>query len=357
MKQFNKKIVLENGREFYGYGFGADSEAVNELVFNTSMAGYQEVIFDQSYTNQMVCMTYSLIGNYGITDEEYEKKAPALGGIVVREYNDSPSNFSYTKTLNELLEEYDIPAISGVDTRMITKIIRDEGSQKVLITDAQTPVEEAIAKINAYDIPTNGVQHVSCKKRWYSRTPNHKYDVVVIDCGLKYDLIRNLNKKGCNLIVVPYDTDVKTILSLKPQGVVVSSGPGNPKDAKHVIETVKELIGKLPVFGVGLGNQIIALAYGAETYKLKFGHHGSNHPVKDIKTGKIDISSQNNLYAVDADSLKAAGLKVTHIDVLDNAVEGIENEADKVFAVQFYPNSNELFDKFISTLKEENANA
>lgn len=357
MNQFNKKIVLEDGREFYGYGFGADKEAVNELVFNTSMVGYQEVIFDQCYSNQMVCMTYPLIGNYGITDEEYEKKNPSLGGVIVREYNDSPSNFSYTKTLNELLEEYGIPAISGVDTRMITKIIREEGIQKVLITNAETSVEEAVAKIKAYEMPTDAVAQVSCKKRWYSRTPNHKYDVVVIDCGLKYDLIRNLNKKGCNLIVVPYDTDVKTILSLRPNGVVISNGPGNPQDVQAVIDTVKELSGQLPIFGDGLGHQIIALAYGAKVSKLKFGHHGSNHPVKDVETGKIDMASQNHVYAVDEASLAGTGLRVTHVNVLDGTVEGIKHESDKTFSVQFYPGSDELFDKFIDTMKEEFKNA
>ena len=181
MKPFNKKIVLENGSEFYGYAFGADKEAVNELVFNTSMAGYQEIISDPSYTDQMVCMTYPLIGNYGITDEDFETRVPSMGGLIVREYNDLPSNFRYTKTLSEVLDEYDIPGISGVDTRKITRIIRDEGSQKVLITDASTPYEEALKRVREYAIPTDMVSRVSCKKRWYSRTPNHKYDVVAVD--------------------------------------------------------------------------------------------------------------------------------------------------------------------------------
>ena len=181
MKPYNKKIVLENGKEFYGYGFGADKEAINEIVFNTSMVGYQEIVSDPSYTDQMVCMTYPLIGNYGMTDEDYETKVPTMGGLIVREYNDLPSNFRYTKTLDEVLVEYDIPAISGVDTRMITRIIRDEGSQKVMICDADVPYEEALKKVKEYVIPTDMVSRVSCKKRWYSRTPNHKYDVVAID--------------------------------------------------------------------------------------------------------------------------------------------------------------------------------
>ena len=181
MKPFNKKIVLENGCEFYGWGFGADKEAINEIVFNTSMVGYQEIVSDPSYTDQMVCMTYPLIGNYGMTDEDYETKVPTMGGLIVREYNDLPSNFRYTKTLSEVLDEYSIPAISGVDTRKITRIIRDEGSQRVMITDASTPLEEALQRVRSYKIPTDMVSRVSCKKRWYSRTPNHKYDVVAID--------------------------------------------------------------------------------------------------------------------------------------------------------------------------------
>ncbi len=201
MKPFNKKIVLENGSEFYGYAFGADKEAVNELVFNTSMAGYQEIISDPSYTDQMVCMTYPLIGNYGITDEDFETRVPTMGGLIVREYNDLPSNFRYTKTLSEVLDEYDIPGISGVDTRKITRIIRDEGSQKVLITDASTPYEEALKRVREYAIPTDMVSRVSCKKRWYSRTPNHKYDVVAVDCGIKLNIVRKLNEKGCNVTV------------------------------------------------------------------------------------------------------------------------------------------------------------
>ena len=199
MKAFTKKIVLEDGREFYGYGFGSDREAINEIVFNTSMVGYQEIMSDPSYTDQMVVMTYPLIGNYGMADEDYETKTATVGGMIVREYNDLPSNFRYTKTLNEVFEEYDIPAISGVDTRTLTRIIRDEGSQKVIITSAQTPREEALARLHAYEMPHDMVARVSCKKRWLSRVANHKYDVVAIDCGIKYNIVRQLNHVGCNV--------------------------------------------------------------------------------------------------------------------------------------------------------------
>ena len=277
MKPFTKKIVLENGREFYGYGFGADREAINEIVFNTSMVGYQEIMSDPSYTDQMVVMTYPLIGNYGMADEDYETKNPTIGGMIVREYNDSPSNFRYTKTLNEVFEEYGIPAIWGVDTRTLTRIIRNEGSQKVIVTDAATPREEAMRKLAEYRLPHDMVSRVSCKKRWMSRVPNHKYDVVAVDCGIKHNIIRQLNRVGCNVTIVPYDSTVEEIMAFHPDGIVLSNGPGNPEDVTPVIGLVRQLRGKLPIFGICMGHQLISLAYGAKTVKMKFGHRGGNH--------------------------------------------------------------------------------
>ncbi len=360
MRPYNKKIVLENGSEFYGWGFGADREAVNEIVFNTSMVGYQEIMSDPSYTDQMVCMTYPLIGNYGITDEDYETKVPTMGGMIVREYNDLPSNFRYTKTLSEVLDEYGIPGISGVDTRKITRIIRDEGSQKVLITDASTPREKAMEMLLAYEIPHDMVARVSCKKRWYSRTPNHKYDVVAIDCGIKLNIVRKLNEKGCNVTVVPYNTSAEEIMKMRPDGLFLSNGPGNPEDVTPVINVVKELKGKLPIFGICLGHQMISLALGAKTFKMKFGHRGGNHPVMNLETGKIEITSQNHSYAVDCDSLKGTELKLTHKNLLDNTAEGVESPENRLFSVQYHPesapgpqDSEYLFDKFIALMKKE----
>lgn len=360
MKPYDKKIVLENGKEFYGYGFGANKTAVNEIVFNTSMVGYQEIISDPSYTDQMVCMTYPLIGNYGMADDDYETRVPTMGGLIVREYNDLPSNFRYTKTLSEVLDEYDIPGISGVDTRMITRIIRDEGSQKVMICNAHKPVEEAIAEIHAYDIPTDMVSRVSCKKRYYSRTPNHKFDVVAIDCGIKLNIIRKLNEKGCNVTVVPYDITADEILKMKPDGLFLSNGPGNPEDVHTVINVVKELCGKLPIFGICLGHQMISLALGAKTFKMKFGHRGGNHPVMNLENGKIEITSQNHSYAVDVDSLEGTPLKLTHKNLLDNTAEGVESIENKIFSVQYHPESAPgpqdsayLFDKFIDLMAKE----
>ena len=360
MKPYDKKIILENGKEFYGYGFGADRTAVNELVFNTSMVGYQEIISDPSYTDQMVCMTYPLIGNYGMADDDYETRVPTMGGLIVREYNDLPSNFRYTKTLSEVLNEYDIPGISGVDTRMITRIIRSEGSQKVIICDADMPYDEAYKMLQDYVIPTDMVSRVSCRSRWYSRTPNHKFDVIAIDCGIKLNIVRKLNEKGCNVTVVPFDTTAEEIMKLRPDGLFLSNGPGDPENVQPVINVVKELCGKLPIFGICLGHQMISLALGAQTFKMKFGHRGGNHPVMNLETGKIEITSQNHSYAVSVDSLEGTPLTLTHKNLLDNTAEGVESSENKIFSVQYHPesapgpqDSTYLFDKFISLMSKE----
>ena len=360
MKEFNKKIVLEDGEEYLGYGFGANVESICEIVFNTSMVGYQEIVSDPSYTYQMVVMTYPLIGNYGITDDDYETGKPSIGGLVVREYNDYPSNFRYTKTLSEYLEENNIPGIYGVDTRKITRSIRDEGSRKVIITDISTTKEEAIEKMKNYQIPKDAVSKVSCKKKWYARTANAKYNVVAVDCGIKLNIVRNLNKRKCNVTVVPYNTTAEEVISLKPDGVFLSNGPGDPEDVKEVISLVKELKGKYPIFGICLGHQMISLAYGAKTYKLKFGHRGGNHPVLNLKTDKIEITSQNHSYAVDEESLKSTKLEPTHKNILDNTIEGVECKKDRIFSVQYHPesapgpqDSGYLFDKFINIMKGE----
>lgn len=362
-RKYDRKLVLEDGTEYYGYGFGSDNEKVCELVFNTSMVGYQEVVTDPTYTYQMVVMTYPLIGNYGITDEDSESKAPTIGGLIVRDYNDMPSNFRYTKTLDELLSENNIPGIYGVDTRKLTRYIRDNGTCKVLITDADTGIDDAIEVLKSRDIPNDAVSRVSCKKRWYSRTSNHNFNIVAIDCGITLSTIKGLNVRGANITVVPYNTSADEIRFMKPDGVFVSNGPGNPEAISCVVDTIKELKGELPIFGVGLGHQLIALAYGAKVYKMTFGHRGSNHPVKNLKTEKIEIVSQNHGYAVDAASVEKP-LEITHINVLDNTVEGLECKKDNIFSVQYRPDSmpttndtSYLFDKFLENIKEGQKNA
>lgn len=363
-RKFDRKIILEDGSVYLGYGFGSREDRVLEIVFNTSMVGYQEIVSDPSYTYQMVVMTYPLIGNYGITDDDFETKVPTIGGLAVRDYNDMPSNFRYTKTLNELLSENNIPGIYGIDTRKLARSIRDFGSRKAIITSAETDSKAAMKILSETEIPHDAVSKVSCKKKWYSRTSNHKYNVVAIDCGIKLNIVRSLNQRGCNVTIVPYNTTAEEIRFMKPDGLFLSNGPGDPEDVTEVIETVRSLKGSLPIFGICLGHQIISLAYGAKTYKLKFGHRGGNHPVKNLETEKIEITSQNHSYAVDEKSLENTPLTVTHLNLLDKTVEGVEYKEDNIFSVQYHPesapgpqDSGYLFDKFIKNMKEAKENA
>ena len=359
MKQPDKKLVLESGQEFLGYGFGADTQAVCEIVFNTSMAGYQEILSNPACTNQIVVMTYPTIGNYGITDEDFEARNLTIGGLVVREECKTPSNFRYTKTISELMEEYSIPGISGVDTRMLTRIIRDSKSCRAAIVSAEMPKEEALALIAATPEDHNAVERVSCKKRWYSRTPNHRFDVVLVDCGAKLTLVEMLNKRGCNVVIVPFNTPVEEILAFNPHGVLVSNGPGAPADVPAVTELIKSLRGKMPIFATGLGHQLLALAYGAEVSKIEGVHRGGGHPVRNLENGKIEITAQGSLYFVNEKSLENTPLKATHRSVIDNTVEGIECVEEKTFSVQYNPESAPgaqdsayLFDKFIKLMEE-----
>ncbi|MBR3041733.1 MAG: glutamine-hydrolyzing carbamoyl-phosphate synthase small subunit [Eubacterium sp.] len=359
MSDFNKKLILEDGSEYLGYGFGADKEAVCEIVFNTSMVGYQEIVSDPSYTDQAIVMSYPLIGNYGITDEDFESKLINLGALIVREVNENPSNFRFTRTLSELLEDSDVPGVYGVDTRKLVRSIRDRGSGKVLITSTDTTLEEGLEKLKATELRRDAVSRCSSKKRWYARTSNPRFSVVAIDCGMKMNIVRELNAHGCNVTVVPYNTSAEEILAMKPNGLFISNGPGDPEDVPEVINTLKTLKGQLPMFGICLGHQLIALSYGAKTYKLKFGHRGGNHPVKDLATGRIEITSQNHSYAVEEASLAGTGLKASHINLLDNTVEGLTSEDGRVFSVQYHPesapgpqDSTYLFDRFVKLMSD-----
>lgn len=352
------KLVLENGMEFKGRRFGSVKDKVCELVFNTSMVGYQEILSDQSYNEQFVVMTYPLIGNYGLTEEDYESKNPSIGGFIVREVNDEPSNYRYTKTLSDVMKEHDIPGISEVDTRKLTRIIREYGSMKSMITGIETSVEDALNKIQSYEYPTNQIPNVTCKHPWHSKTANHKYNVVAIDCGIKHNIIRKLNEKGCNVTIVPYGTTSKDILEYEPDGIFLSNGPGNPENAKEVLKNVLELQNTLPIFGICLGHQIIALANNLSTYKLKFGHRGGNHPVMDIRTGKVEITSQNHSYSVQTENINQTNLEVTHINLLDQTVEGLQSKNKLTFSVQYHPesapgphDSDYLFDYFTNNMK------
>lgn len=355
----NRKIILENGIEMVGKGFGAPIDSICEIVFNTSMVGYQEIMSDPSYTDQIVVMTYPLIGNYGVTDEDYESKNYSIGGFIVREYNDKPSNFRYTKTFSQVLEENNIPGICQIDTRKLTRIIRDQGSQKVLITDMDTPLEEGLKRIREYQLPHDQVKRVSSRKIWYSRTANPRYNVIAVDCGIKLNIIRKLNEKGCNVTVVPYDTSYASICEMKPDGLFLSNGPGDPQDVEPVIQLIQEAQGKVPIFGICLGHQMIALANGLHTYKMKFGHRGGNHPVKNLTNGKIEITSQNHSFAVENTENHDPSLVFTHINLLDQTIEGLSIAKDYLFSVQYHPesapgpqDSTGLFDQFIENMEE-----
>lgn len=357
VRRYDRKIVLEGGEEYLGYGFGDMGDGVFEIVFNTCMVGYQEIICDPSYAYQMVVMTYPLIGNSGITDEDFEMRmrTPNLGALVVREINTNVNHSGFTKTLSEVLEEAHIPGISGVDTRMLTRSIRDRGSRRAMITDVDTPIERALEIIASTEIKKDAVRTVSCKKRWYARTSRHKWNLVAIDCGIKAGIIRDFNEKGCNVAVVPYDTTAEEILAMKPDGVFISDGPGDPEDIPETAKTVCALKGRLPMFGIGLGHQLLALACGAKTVKMKFGHRGANQPIRDLETGKIEIVNQNHGYAVDIDSLKGTALTPVQVNVMDGTLESMESKSEKLFSIQYMPDGcmDRIFDSFIRMIKEE----
>lgn len=358
MKKFDRKIILEDGSEYYGYSFGCMEERITEIVFNTSPVGYQEIVSDPSYTYQTVVMAYPLIGNYGIAEDDFETEISTIGGLVVRDYNDIPSNFRSKYTLSEWMKKYQIPGIYGVDSRKLVRSIRDLGSRKVLMTDMETTLKEGLYRLNRYEIPKDAVSVVSRKESKQYFVQNAKYHVVAIDCGMKQNIVRCLNQKYCNVTVLPWNASLQEVEELKPDGIFLSNGPGDPTDVEPVIMLVRSLRGKYPMFGICLGHQIISLAYGAKTYKLKFGHRGGNHPVKNLLTGKIEITSQNHSYAVDADSIANTGLKITHLNLLDQTVEGVACKKDKVFSVQYHPESAPgpqdsmyLFDQFIKMME------
>ena len=335
----NKILILENGKTFSGDGFGADGTKIAEIVFNTSMVGYQEILSDPSYCGQFVTMSYPLIGNYGLTDEDYESKGIYMSGFIVREYNDMPSNFRYTMTLQEMMQSNGVVGISGVDTRELVRIIRDEGSQRAMITDIDADVDKCVKILKATPYETEQVKTVSTKRIWHCRTQNPKFTVVAVDCGIKYNIIRKFNECGINVIVVPYNTSAEEILRLNPDGLFLSNGPGDPENVPEVIELVKKMKGRLPIMGICLGHQIIGLSYGAKTYKMKFGHRGANHPVKNLLSGKVEITAQNHSYAIKADSLKGTGLEVTHVNLIDGEVEGMIDEKNRVISIQYHPES------------------
>lgn len=358
-------LILEDGTVYEGEAFGADLNVSGEVVFTTSMTGYQETITDQSFNGQIITFTYPLVGNYGVNRDDYESIAPTCKGVVVKEHARHASNWRNQMTLDEFLKRKDIPGISGIDTRALTRKIRSFGTMKASLVDAGDEFSHVYDQLKATVLPTNQVEQVSTTKPYPS--PGTGRNVVVIDFGLKHSILRELSKRQCNLTVMPYNTPAETILDLHPDGVMLTNGPGNPKDVPEAIEMIQKIQGKVPIFGICLGHQLFSLANGADTYKMKFGHRGLNHPVREIATGRIDFTSQNHGYAVDEKTIDNTQLMVTHVEVNDGTVEGIRHRHYPAFTVQFHPDAApgphdavHLFDEFMEMMdawKEQKKNA
>lgn len=352
-----KKLILETGEVFHGEGFGANWETVGEVVFNTGMTGYQELISDPSYCGQIVCMTYPLIGNYGVNRDDFESIEPAIKGLIVRELCDFPSNFRSQMTIDELFKKKNLSGIQGIDTRKLTRILRNRGVVKGKIVDENSNDEEVIRQIKTFEIPSNQVESVSTKTAYAA--PGRGFKVVLVDYGSKLGIIRELSQRDCDITVVSQDVTADEILMMNPDGVMLSNGPGNPEDVKGAQEMINGILGKVPIFGICLGHQLIGLACGAKTFKLKFGHRGGNHPVLDIAKNRVEITAQNHGYAIDSESLKNTDLEETHIALNDKTNEGFKHKIHPCFSVQYHPeaspgpeDANYLFDEFIELMEE-----
>lgn len=347
-------ICLANGQIFEGKRFGASGEITGELVFTTGMGGYIETLTDPSYFGQIVMQTFPLIGNYGFIDEDTESTKSYVSAYIVREYCKEPSNFRCGKTLNDYLKENNIIGVYDVDTREITKIIRESGVMNAVI--CSDPRKADFDKIKEYKI-TDAVKSTSVEKPCLVPSKNHKYNVVLIDYGKKDNIPRELAKRGCNVAVVPYNTKAEDILKLNPDGIMLSNGPGDPSDNEECIDELKKLIGKVSIFGICLGHQLLALAMGGKTIKLKYGHRGVNQPVKNLKTGRTYISSQNHGYAVINEDIEKAGGVISYVNANDGTNEGVDYPDKKAFSVQFHPeacsgphDTRFLFDRFIDMI-------
>jgi carbamoyl-phosphate synthase small subunit len=339
-------LLLEDGTRFEGSSFGALGEAFGEVVFNTSITGYQEILTDPSYKGQIVTMTYPLIGNYGVNDEDAESRGTWLSGFIVREASTITSNWRSSGGLGRYLEDNGVVGIRGIDTRCLTRHLRINGAKHGVISSAGTGVDELAARLRKAPriVGVDLVREVGSDRpyRWTQPLPGAlpaetKRHVVVLDCGVKHNILRSLVSAGCSVTVVPAGTGASEILALKPQGLLISNGPGDPEPVGYAVATIKALLGKLPMFGICLGHQLLALAMGGKIYKLKFGHHGGNHPVKDLDTGRIAITSQNHGFNVEPGSIPGTGTRITHQNLYDKTAEGMENRDLRVFSVQYHP--------------------
>lgn len=346
-------LLLKDGRIFYGYNFGAEGEAGGEVVFTTSMCGYQEILTDPSYDKQIVTMTYTQIGNYGFNEEDMESRKSFVAGFVVKEYQDYPSNYRSKGCLDEFLKKYNIVGIEGIDTRALTAHLREKGAMNGIISTIEFDKKKLMQKLEqvpsmvgldlvryvSTDKPYEWSQGLWTLEKGYIEKTDGKYFVVAYDYGVKYNILRNLVNAGFRVLVIPADFPAEEVLKLNPDGVFLSNGPGDPEPVKYAIENVKKLITKKPIFGICLGHQILGLALGGKTFKLKFGHRGGNQPVKDLTTGKVEVTSQNHGFAVDIDSLGGKA-DVTHINLNDNTVEGLRHRDLPIFSVQYHPEAS-----------------
>ena len=374
-------LALEDGRTFEGRAFGAVAEASGEIVFNTSMTGYQEVVTDPSYRGQIVAMTYPLIGNYGVNEEDVESHRPWVEGFVVRELSRLRSNWRSTKDLGAYLEENGIPGIEGVDTRALTKHIRQIGAMRAVLSSRDLDPKRLVAKAKASPglVGRDLIREVTCDEPWEWQPNGDRaaLRVVVLDYGVKYGILRRLRETGCRVIVVPAGARAAEIADRKPDGILLSNGPGDPAAVPYAVETLRHLIerppgrrgrldgarGKaIPIFGICMGHQMLGQALGGRTFKLKFGHHGANHPVKDTRTGKVAITVQNHGFCVDVESLGQADVEVTHMNLNDGTLEGLRHRRLPLFSVQFHPEASPgphdasyLFDRFVEMMRSGHA--